>query len=206
MRRLGRVEALDRTMSHLRCKRSHLHLIAIAIASAVVKRRAPPHDKAKVHRVGGRVHRAWPHRGRRPRTALERWLARQAGPTRAQPCRPEERCSRPIARQPVPVTESRITSGPQPLLPDGRCLPNRARRRLCSRRWAAAVVSAAAGRRCDTAAGVARVNSEPVASPRRARAERRPGLGDPRASACVATGRTPARRAAPERAAETGGR
>lgn len=35
-----------------------------------------------VHRVGGKVHSAWPARGKAPRTQLARWLARQAGPCR----------------------------------------------------------------------------------------------------------------------------
>jgi hypothetical protein len=43
--------------------------------------------KPPTHRVGGKVHHAWPRAGRPPRTPLARWLARQVGPTRAQPCR-----------------------------------------------------------------------------------------------------------------------
>src|SRR5690242_10616868 len=40
-------------------------------------------------RVGGRVHTAWPYtpKGKVPRSALARWLARQVGPTKIQPCR-----------------------------------------------------------------------------------------------------------------------
>ncbi|MGZ4351492.1 MAG: hypothetical protein ACXVRX_13320 [Solirubrobacteraceae bacterium] len=52
-----------------------------ATPSATFKR------KPTTHRVGGRVHHAWPRSGRPPRTALARWLARQVGPTKAQPCR-----------------------------------------------------------------------------------------------------------------------
>ena len=40
-----------------------------------------------MHRVGGKVHRAWPYRGRAPRRALAKWLARQVGPTEVKPCR-----------------------------------------------------------------------------------------------------------------------
>jgi hypothetical protein len=53
---------------------------------------APHSSKAQGHphtrgRVGGRVHRAWPHgAGRAPKSALARWLARQVGPTQALPC------------------------------------------------------------------------------------------------------------------------
>ena len=39
------------------------------------------------HRVGGRVHKAWPRSGDKPpRSALARWLARQVGPTKVRPC------------------------------------------------------------------------------------------------------------------------
>jgi hypothetical protein len=52
------------------------------------RKRAPHHALAHrhVHRRGGNVRRAWPVRGRAPRTALARWLARQVGPVRALPC------------------------------------------------------------------------------------------------------------------------
>jgi hypothetical protein len=33
------------------------------------------------------VHRAWPHRGKAPKGALARWLAKQVGPTRVTACR-----------------------------------------------------------------------------------------------------------------------
>jgi len=39
------------------------------------------------HRIGGRVHTAWPRgAGKPPRSALARWLARQVGPTKVRPC------------------------------------------------------------------------------------------------------------------------
>ena len=41
----------------------------------------------QVHRVGGKVHRAWPYTGKAPRSALARWLARQVGPTKVKPCK-----------------------------------------------------------------------------------------------------------------------
>jgi hypothetical protein len=40
----------------------------------------------QVHRVGGEVHRAWPYTGKAPRSTLDRWLARQVGPTKVKPC------------------------------------------------------------------------------------------------------------------------
>jgi hypothetical protein len=53
---------------------------AAAIPSAATAARSKP----RVHRVGGHVRHAWPHRGSRaPRTALARWLARQVGAKRA---------------------------------------------------------------------------------------------------------------------------
>jgi len=58
-------------------------LLAGPTAASTAKHHRP------VHRVGGRVHRAWPHPhgGKAPRSALARWLARQVGPTKVQPCR-----------------------------------------------------------------------------------------------------------------------
>jgi hypothetical protein len=46
------------------------------------------HHRARGHgpRVGGRVHKAWPKTGRRPRTRLARWLARQVGTTKPLAC------------------------------------------------------------------------------------------------------------------------
>ncbi|MBV9604902.1 MAG: hypothetical protein JO027_07340 [Solirubrobacterales bacterium] len=55
-------------------------------ASTVAKPHSRHHSPP---RVGGRVHRAWPHAhgGKAPRSALARWLARQVGPTTIKPCR-----------------------------------------------------------------------------------------------------------------------
>ncbi len=64
-------------------------LACIVLAGAVPLAAASPprgHHHAKP-RVGGKVHRAWPHTGRPPRSALARWLARQVGPTSVKPCR-----------------------------------------------------------------------------------------------------------------------
>ncbi|HET6867612.1 MAG TPA: hypothetical protein VFH80_16965 [Solirubrobacteraceae bacterium] len=55
-------------------------MAAPTITSAAGKRHK------QVHRVGGKVHRAWPYRGKAPRSALARWLARQVGPTKVKPC------------------------------------------------------------------------------------------------------------------------
>ena len=42
--------------------------------------------KPSAHRVGGKVHKAWPRTGKPPRSALARWLARQVGPTKVRAC------------------------------------------------------------------------------------------------------------------------
>ena len=55
-------------------------MVAPTITSAAAK-----HHK-HVHRVGGKVHRAWPYSGKAPRSPLARWLARQVGPTKIKPC------------------------------------------------------------------------------------------------------------------------
>jgi hypothetical protein len=55
-------------------------LAAPSSASTAAKRHK------QVHRVGGKVHRAWPQAGKAPRSALARWLARQVGPTKVKPC------------------------------------------------------------------------------------------------------------------------
>jgi hypothetical protein len=49
------------------------------------RRPARADHRGRVHRRGGRVQRAWPHGGHKPRTALARWLARQVGPGRVIP-------------------------------------------------------------------------------------------------------------------------
>ena len=55
---------------------------ALAVSARVTFTRKPV-----THRIGGKVHHAWPRTGRAPRTELARWLARQVGPTKAQACR-----------------------------------------------------------------------------------------------------------------------
>jgi hypothetical protein len=62
-------------------------LACLALAVGVSPAGAATAHKKTVHRVGGRVHRAWPKRGKAPKGALARWLARQVGPTRVKPCR-----------------------------------------------------------------------------------------------------------------------
>jgi hypothetical protein len=47
----------------------------------------PAKQHKPVHRVGGHVHRAWPHGGKAPRSPLARWLALEVGPTKPKPCR-----------------------------------------------------------------------------------------------------------------------
>jgi hypothetical protein len=93
-------------------------------ASIAARHRHPP------RRIGGRVHRAWPHgSGRAPRSALARWLARQVGPTRVLPCQRRVhgatvRCHRakpPRRRVVLPGTiGDSAPAGPTALLaPDG---------------------------------------------------------------------------------------
>ena len=57
-----------------------------AQAQASARPNTPSHHHKRGHRhgrrVGGRVHRAWPERGRAPRTRLARWLGRQVGPAK----------------------------------------------------------------------------------------------------------------------------
>jgi hypothetical protein len=58
-------------------------LIASLCALVALLGFSSPADASRgVHRVGGKVHSAWPVRGKAPRTQLARWLARQAGPCR----------------------------------------------------------------------------------------------------------------------------
>ena len=62
-------------------------MAAVLLAGATAASTAKHHRPA--HRIGGHVHLAWPHRhgAKAPRSALARWLARQVGPTKIQPCR-----------------------------------------------------------------------------------------------------------------------
>jgi hypothetical protein len=53
---------------------------AVALTTTVHKR------EPTAHRVGGKVHKAWPRSGKPPRSALARWLARQVGPTKVRAC------------------------------------------------------------------------------------------------------------------------
>jgi Concanavalin A-like lectin/glucanases superfamily len=72
-----------------------------AIARITVQ--AAGHAPVKVGRVGGRVHRAWPDRGRAPRKPRTRWIARQVGPARVRPCR------RRVDKHLVPCRRARIS-------------------------------------------------------------------------------------------------
>jgi len=61
--------------------------VALGASPALASTTAHKGETATPHRVGGRVHQAWPRgEGRPPRSALARWLARQVGPTKARPC------------------------------------------------------------------------------------------------------------------------
>src|ERR1700743_1304242 len=53
--------------------------IAVSASPALGATAGPTHTRTPTtHRVGGKVHKAWPRTGGRgPRTALARWLARQ---------------------------------------------------------------------------------------------------------------------------------
>ena len=82
-------EAADIAGSHrlhalLACTVASCLVAAALLAGPTVASTTKHHGK--VHRVGGRVHRAWPSTGKAPRSALARWLARQVGPTKVRPC------------------------------------------------------------------------------------------------------------------------
>jgi hypothetical protein len=61
-------------------------LVCAVTVSASPALAAPHTKKPTTHRVGGKVHRAWPHGGKAPPSPLARWLARQVGPTTVRPC------------------------------------------------------------------------------------------------------------------------
>ena len=67
------------------CAMAACLLAATILASTTTASTAAKRHK-QVHRVGGKVHRAWPYAGKAPRLALARWLARQVGPTEVKPC------------------------------------------------------------------------------------------------------------------------
>jgi len=56
-------------------------ILAFALTGSVMVD-AEAGQKAKKHRVGGKVKKAWPRTGKPPRTKLARWLARQVGPVK----------------------------------------------------------------------------------------------------------------------------
>jgi hypothetical protein len=62
-------------------------LVATALMAVSASASTPPEHHGQAHRVGGKVQRAWPYRGRAPRAPLARWLARQVGPAKVMPCR-----------------------------------------------------------------------------------------------------------------------
>lgn len=63
-------------------------LCAVALSASPALAAASTAHKGKpaVHRVGGKVDKARPRRGKPPRSALARWLARQVGPTKVRAC------------------------------------------------------------------------------------------------------------------------
>ena len=64
-------------------------ICAVALsASPALAATSPGHKRTPAtHRIGGRVHKAWPRSGGKPpHSALARWLARQMGPTNVRPC------------------------------------------------------------------------------------------------------------------------
>ena len=62
-------------------------VVTLSASPALASTSTHHQKKPTAHRVGGRVHRAWPRSGGRPpRSALARWLARQIGPTKVRPC------------------------------------------------------------------------------------------------------------------------
>ncbi|HEX3688341.1 MAG TPA: hypothetical protein VHV28_01550 [Solirubrobacteraceae bacterium] len=59
--------------------------LALSAGSALAST-STAHKQPTVHRVGGKVHQAWPRSGKAPRSPLARWLARQVGPTKVRAC------------------------------------------------------------------------------------------------------------------------
>ncbi|MGH2894066.1 MAG: hypothetical protein ACRDPM_12490 [Solirubrobacteraceae bacterium] len=60
--------------------------VALGASPALASSTAGHKRNPTTHRVGGKVHKAWPRRGKPPRSALARWLARQVGPTKVRAC------------------------------------------------------------------------------------------------------------------------
>jgi hypothetical protein len=60
--------------------------VALSAGPALASTSTAHNRKPTVHRVGGKVHEAWPRSGKPPRSALARWLARQVGPTKVRSC------------------------------------------------------------------------------------------------------------------------
>jgi hypothetical protein len=60
--------------------------LALSAGPALASTSTAHKREPTAHRVGGRVHRAWPRSGKPPRSALARWLARQVGPTKVRAC------------------------------------------------------------------------------------------------------------------------
>ena len=61
--------------------------LAVSAAPALASTTTAHKRKPTPHRVGGKVHKAWPRSGKPPRSALARWLARQVGPTKVRACK-----------------------------------------------------------------------------------------------------------------------
>jgi hypothetical protein len=86
----------DRSISPSASRRGRLAILLAILACAmsvlanhlVVSAHAAVRQSAgQGHRVGGTVGRAWPETGKKaPRTALDRWLARQVGATKTRSC------------------------------------------------------------------------------------------------------------------------
>lgn len=61
--------------------------VALSASPALAATTTAHKRKPVAHRVGGKVHKAWPRTGGKPpRSALARWLARQVGPTKVRAC------------------------------------------------------------------------------------------------------------------------
>ena len=83
--------------------------IAISASPALAATTTAHKRKPVAHRVGGKVHKAWPRTGSKPpRSALARWLARQVGPTKVRPCTKRVhgktvKCHRKTSRKGAPL-------------------------------------------------------------------------------------------------------
>jgi hypothetical protein len=96
-------------------------LVAVLVVALAGTLAAPAASPAKgrhklPHRVGGKVHKAWPakhvrgKRAKHPRKALSRFLAKQVGPTRLKVAKPKVMAARVSSAGPLVTFLPAVTS------------------------------------------------------------------------------------------------